>query len=207
MYPAEGFGTVDDLPDSINYTDTFTSFTLTKVEPFSYGGMTVYYVSDLELERYLGVSDEPIFDPGDCKNPDQTLGWVSGSGLQVAGQCCLIRGLLALPEYITDNFADTYAVTYLPNPLPGEQSISVTVSRTSLCVWEGLDGCNRPWYLIYGDSIFGAGSAFTWKVAMAIDENDPCKDFVQQAQDKNSNEFNNTPVGNYTQGDYPASVS
>lgn len=144
MYPAEGFGTVDDLPDSINYTDAFSSFTLTKVEPFSYGGMMVYYVSDLELERYLGVKDEPIFNPGDCQNPDQTLGWEGGTGLNQTTSCCLIQGLSFPEAYITDNFADTYTIS-APNSFP------TTVTRVSLCLWEGVDACGNKAYLSYGE--------------------------------------------------------
>lgn len=161
MYPAEGFGTVDDLPDSINYTDNFTSFTLTKVEPFSYGGMTVYYVSDLELERYLGVSDEPIFDPGDCQNPGQTLGWVSGQGMQVTGQCCLISQAfdtsICNTGFIRDNFAGAYyldssGIPTDPDLCPsGYFSNNVTRGK-----YTGFEGENPDFYFEQGCCAWGS---------------------------------------------------
>jgi len=111
---------------------------------------------------------------------------------------CLIQG------GVVDQFADTYTLTLLPGDFP----ISVTVSRISLCAWRGNDGCGRPWYLIYGsDVIFGAGSDFKWNIWMAVDEADTCGDFQQHPQIKNSDEFDNTPIGNYTEQDYPAIVS
>jgi hypothetical protein len=104
---------------------------------------------------------------------------------------------------VVDQFADTYTLT-----LAAGSPISVTVSRISLCAWRGNDGCGRPWYLIYSsDVIFGAGSEFKWNIWMAVDEADPCGDFQQRPQIKNSDEFDNTPIGNYTEGDYPAIVS
>jgi hypothetical protein len=95
---------------------------------------------------------------------------------------------------VIDQFANSYTITYPPTP------ISVVVTRVSLCVWQGNDGCGRPWYLIYGDSIFGIGNDYTWFIFMAIDENTICGDFQQPGASKIG--FQNTPVGNYSGNNY-----
>lgn len=188
LYPAEGFGTVDDLPDSINYTDAFTSFTLTKVEPFDYGGMLVYYVADLDSEQYIGIPYEAIFNPGDCQNPEQTLGWGGGPGVGAfSSSCCLIRGLSAPPEYITDNFADTYTLTaYDQNGLVG----SVAVTRVSLCLWTGVNSFGNVSGIEYLED------SSTWAASFP-----PEQDII----DGTKFGFQNTPVGDY--GNIPGNVA
>jgi hypothetical protein len=197
MYPGlpfiDGLYTVEDLPDSIVITINSSEYTLSKtgdtypdaIYSGSGGGFVIEIYSGWRVYLNPGQEDEQFFD-FNCL--------ISNSF--VPGE-----GATASVTKTEDQFADSYTITYLPT------SISVTVSRIFLCVWRGNDACGRPWYLIYGDSIFGAGSPLFWHVAPAIDDDIPCETFQQQPQPKNSDEFNNTPVGNYTQSAYPCIVS
>lgn len=192
MYPAQAFVnglyTYEDLPDvvviDIGGGETIQYFKLDPPEIFEGGG--AYYIDEFDADKILLFPDI-----------EESV-WTYEGG----GGPCLVNGYNGEGGEREDQFADTYTVTYLA------QSISVTVSRISLCAWKGNDGCGRPWYLIYSsDVIFGAGVEFRWNIWMAIDESDPCEEFQQRPQQKNSDEFDNTPIGNYTEGDYPATVS
>ena len=174
-YPAQAFVdglySADDLPDFIEVAGNLLIKQSTGFPRYAYPDSGEFYVNDPEEEGDLW--SVVIF------------------GSTSFGLDCLISSFNgSAPLGTEDLFANSYTITYPPT------SISVVVTRVSLCVWQGNDGCGRPWYLIYGTSIFGSGNDYTWFIFMAIDENTVCGDFQQPAASKIG--FQNTPVGNYS---------
>jgi hypothetical protein len=124
MYPAQalfdGLYTVDDLPDVVDFTSIFSSFSLNKLtNPEPYGDGLKYYQGQSEDAFILLIPDS--IDDGDAA-------WVSGPGTGgFSNSRCLIFGE-GTSVSISDQFADTYAIS---GPISG------TVTRESICVWRG----------------------------------------------------------------------
>jgi hypothetical protein len=100
---------------------------------------------------------------------------------------CLIQG------GVEDEFADSYTMS------GGPFSFSVTVTRVSLCIWRGADGCGNMAYLVYGDDISlpFPGTDYRWSVALPF-YNDPtlvCENI--EGRTVNVKENQNTPDGVY----------
>jgi hypothetical protein len=99
---------------------------------------------------------------------------------------CLIQG------GVEDEFADSYTMS------GGPLSFSVTVTRVSLCIWRGEDGCGNMAYLVYGDdsSLPFAGTDYEWSVALPFyDPTLVCENIAGRTV--NGKENQNTPAGVY----------
>jgi hypothetical protein len=142
MYPAQAFFdslyTFDDLPDVVDYTDIFSSFSLNKLtNPEPYSGGLKYYQGQSE-DAFIWLMPDAI--------DDGNAAWASGPGTGgFSGSRCLIFGEPGVTVSISDQFADTYMVSY--------EGASATVTRQSLCTWTGEtideEGTTVRWRLDY----------------------------------------------------------
>ena len=181
-YPAQalvdGLYTYEDLPDAID----IEGLEFTKLDPPQFlGGVTIYYIypnnEDFNLEGGYSLSIN-----------DFTSGsfWASDFGQDF----CLLNDAT-----YKDQFADSY--NWLSDdPFSGDpyNPVSTTVTRVSLCRWEGprlpFGGffC-RPALILYkGLNDVPNEYAFVWRMQWE-------GDIAETAGDKIG--FNNTPVGEY----------
>jgi hypothetical protein len=192
MYPAQalfdGLYTVDDLPDTvvITYTEaqspftTFGPYVLTRTGSNFFGG------PDNEVGIGLSTTGEL---------------WTieDGSGGIGSFPCLINEESPGSPFVVTieDQFADTYTVTVVYGP-PGNNTNNFTISRISLCEWEGSDGINpETWKLFYAtpQNIF-ANPSFYYKF------------YLDQSVSRIKLGFMNTPEGTYDPtGDSEISVT
>jgi hypothetical protein len=170
MYPADRLGVgyaVEDLPDKIK----FVGGEFTKNNP------PLVFTNDPNVLIYYGFASEGV---GIAGGEGLWRQFVDFGGTEGAG--CLIGDIGG--SLFTDDFADTYMVTH--------NTGSGTVSRTSLCVWEGEDNNGCPLYLEYRDE---GPSALKWVLNWTV--------FIDgigcesgEAGPKESPQ--NSPVGTYT---------
>jgi hypothetical protein len=178
MYPAEELGgsiSFADLPDLL-----VTQFVGEQFE--KRGSPLTYAVGNESFTAYYGGEGFAIgIRASDPTN--WTLQVDFGFG---TNQGCLISQLIqdGPPDWVYDDFADTYTVTH--------NTGSGTVSRTSLCVWEGEDNNGCPLYLEYRDE---EPFAFQWVLNWTVFIDGIGCESVE-AGPKESPQ--NSPVGTYT---------
>ena len=204
MYPAQalldGLYTWDDLPEEIQLPFGFIDLqmTLTRISPRPIGGGFVYYENATEQSGYE-AGDVIIF-------AGAFEGWTIDLAGSITGVLCLIDDF-----FVKDNFEDTYTVT---TPFS-----SGTVTRQTLCIWDGVDGNGCPLQLLYGG--FGsdpetepAEGGLKWSVSFnkfeSPEEEQPEICTVSYGRLKSG--FQNSPTGTYdityaTEGPEVATVS
>jgi hypothetical protein len=184
MYPADQFGTIDDLPDSV-------------LAPINADQLGIY---TRDGSRFVGTftgDDGPIgFEVIVATSSFGATGWTlrAEGGTVTEGTFPCLFGQDELQTQ--DNFADTYTVTF-PR-LDGYGSGTATVTRQSLCGWSGLDETGCEVILIYETTPFPPlpNSRFKWVVET------PYYPFEVQGgcetvfSTKTPNQ--NTPVGEYS---------
>jgi hypothetical protein len=180
MYPAEGFSagsySVEDLPDEI-----LIAGVLAQKQQDGY-------------PRYTSQNEEfTVTDPDEETPPEDALWQVMIFGESFYELDCLISSYKGSAEFgIEDQFADSYTMS------GGPLSFSVTVTRVSLCIWRGEDGCGNMAYLVYGDdsSLPFAGTDYEWSVALPFyDPTLVCENIAGRTV--NGKENQNTPAGVY----------
>jgi hypothetical protein len=191
MYPAQGlidgeYG-IDDLPDTIIVW--IESTILNKAaEAFpspSVGDLLVYYEGSYLIDGESYLIEVGLFD-GIWRTWDERF------FEELYTNDCLITSLILKDELIQDEFADSYTMS------GGPLSFSVTVTRVSLCIWRGEDGCGNMAYLVYGDdsSLPFAGTDYEWSVALPFyDPTLVCENIAGFTV--NGKENQNTPAGVY----------
>jgi hypothetical protein len=151
MYPAQaladGLYSASDLPDALSHISR--NGTIRNI--FRSG--TDYLVADGPLGK-IGAE----FDATGSSIPLWLFYDDAGSQ---AGSRCLFQKFAGLPPGypVEDQFADTYTASGVPAPGGGTESVSL--SRISLCVWQGVDSCGGPVLLSY-DGIASAGPLGTY---------------------------------------------
>ena len=191
MYPAQalvdGDYTVDDLPDVFIEYAPAGSITYTKLNPpiSELGGLWYYEATISGVVERLGIA----LNPG--------LWTYQGQG--ESGPCLITTFGQQAPGR-EDQFADTYTVTwnYAGSDVPPANS---TVSRVSLCVWEGVDPCGVPIYLFYDNNMdLGGGEDYKWNLKLN-NYVGGCggPDFIGYIINKDSRppSYQNTPIGYY----------
>jgi hypothetical protein len=138
MYPADRLGVdyqAEDLPDSLA-------------------------ISDVEQGDFSGEWEKS--DSG-YQRDGYTLSVVNGQWVIEGFTRTITVGLCLIADVaqatILDQFADTYTASGVPAPGGGTESVSL--SRISLCVWQGVDSCGGPVLLSY-DGIASAGPLGTY---------------------------------------------
>jgi hypothetical protein len=169
MYPAQGLLDGDylaaDLPDSVQVVVGVNTYTYTKNGSiFEFGNQSLRAVAGVVQGRWATFLDED--EVGD------------------RSQRCLIA-----PEdtvSVTDFFEDTYTVSY------SDPSIaSTSVTRQSLCVWEGQTTFTPP-----------VGPAQSLTVILEYTDNPDDEDHLKWAVNGDpKNGTQNTPAGSYQSGD------
>jgi hypothetical protein len=211
MYPAEGLGnglySINDLPDTIilQLTNIFGDGfcprqTLSKSnDQFLYGygdpydsspnvtAARVSYFFSEEESRWVFRYDQVLwnnYDPNDPQSQPQRI-YLGGFESD-----CLLLPYFPETLIVDDQFADSYTVT----PNIGDSASPTVVTRISLCVWRGTDTCGNFVYLNYG--AIPEGQDLMWNVNFSfyID----CELDGRVSGQKNSGEFQNTPVGTYS---------
>jgi hypothetical protein len=190
MYPAEELGgsiSFADLPDLL-----VTQFVGEQFE--KRGSPLTYTVGNESFTAYYGGEGFAIgIRASDPTN--WTLQVDFGFG---TNQGCLISQLIqdGPPDWVYDDFADTYTVTF-PR-LAGYGSGTATVTRQSLCGWSGLDETGCEVILIYETTPFPPlpNSRFKWVVEtpyIPFDAQGGCETVFSI---KTPNQ--NTPAGEYS---------
>ena len=197
MYPATGLEnelyTYEDLPDNLDYeyrpediafpTTVFGEFT--KLDPpspsLSPTGYMAYYIGE-EHTILAGPNndDQWTFIPILCQNnnlwiiePDRTP---LGNESQSIADCLIgDYGRDNATGKVEDQFADTYTAT-------SPSAETVTLTRESLCVWEGPEP--EFYTLRYFDDSATTGFQCKWI-------------FIDSVKDEG--QFQNIPTGDYTQ--------
>ena len=193
MYPSQalfdGLYTYEDLPDTVLGTGIFADNNvvmsrLNPPQPSIDSTGTSYYrgTSTLGLLVGIGLRDGDEWVGSEVAN--------EGAGF---GQCLISRFPASSPNGIGDQFADSYTIS-------GGQLGSITVTRVSLCLWEGTDSCGNLATLIYLEDPFNGKLWF----ADVPNYLEPCVRFDVRQGEKIG--FQNSPVGNYGNPPYIETV-
>lgn len=198
MYPSPELGlglySIDDLPDTIVLKDfgIYGDFILYRgvwsLNPAFMGPIG-------SAGAYWGRS-EPEFDEIIIyyqENYSEIEGWAAGPGVEEIGICLFSDNF----DLVKDPFADTY--NWLSDdPFTGDpyNPVSTTVTRVSLCRWEGpllpfVEGtifCKPVLYLYKGLNDVPNEYGFVWRMQWEGDAAETGGDKIG---------FNNTPVGEY----------
>lgn len=149
MYPAQaladGLYTAADLPDAFIEYAPAGSITYTKLDPpiSEFSGLWYYEATISGVVERLGIASNP------------SLWTYQGQG--ESGPCLITTFGQQAPGR-EDQFADTYTASGVP--VPGGGTESVSLSRISLCVWQGVDSCGGPVLLSYDGIAEGSGGPF-----------------------------------------------
>lgn len=191
MYPAQaladGLFSWHDCPDNINAIGSyflngnlvFATLVGTKsVDRYLFdappSGVVIGYPTKLDI-GYCGYLENPGY-----------RWFLTRTALPVdycLGDSCLIGTQIGFS--IEDQFADSYTIT-------GPPGGSVTVTRQSLCDWQGTDQCGNPVYLNYVvDDDF-----IVWSISWTNYFENP-NDCIELDSSTGIKEQLSSPVGNY----------
>jgi hypothetical protein len=171
MYPAQGLLDGDylaaDLPDSVLV---------------SIGSFSETYTKNGSIYEFDNSTLEPVIFPAGTNA--RWAFFLDGDEVGDRSEPCLIAAENA--QQVTDFFEDTYTVSY-SNP----SIASTSVTRQSLCVWEGQTTFTPP-----------VGPAQSLTVILEYTDNPDDEDHLKWAVNGDpKNGTQNTPVGSYQSGD------
>jgi hypothetical protein len=197
MYPAQalfdGLYTYEDLPDVVIVSRSEFSGQFTKLDP-----PTDRVGPPAALNYYSGSSGDIWIEP---TNNGQTPLWAyqyfdeSNESITIVLGPCLINGHeeLAPNGDRRDQFADTYTASGVPD-VSGLSTITLT--RTSLCIWEGVNFCGDPVILGYnraGDTIL---DTYHWYIYFQSYLLNNCQ-FPEAQEEAEKTDPQSSPAGSY----------
>jgi hypothetical protein len=186
MYPASALidqlYTDEDLPDEIKFVVSGGGFeTLAKIPP------TPVIGADEPLTAYYGLPTEGV---GILETSKLWATFIVDLSVNTDTRQCLFdtQSFESPNLWYVDNFADTYTVVH--------NTGSGTVSRTSLCVWEGEDNNGCPMIMQYEGTPLNlepTPSSYKWIVGISFFDGIQC----ESTEGGVKTGFQNNPIGTY----------